>query len=182
MDLCIWLAEVLDDLLLPLLIILVADADEVVSLGLELPCKMNTMIHARCEHDGLHGLAEYLQRLADPLGHNVAGDLHAASAGFLLRPLACNFLRASHVDFFCNEHAQGYENFLLDKFFGGDGADYIVIDFAQPLREWCRSQPDHANVGIVLNELYCLLARLVRFIHDQKVQSWKRAALLQRLR
>ena len=115
-DLRVRLGEVIDHILLEFLVVPVADADEVVTGFGELLLQVFAVSDAGTEHDGLARPAEYLVRLLDPLGNDIAGDLDAAFRRFLLRPFPGYLLRAGHVDFVRDENAQRSQPTAVDLF------------------------------------------------------------------
>ena len=139
------------------------------------------MSYARTEHNRLDWLAKYVVGLANPRSNNVARDLDAALGSLLLRPLARHLLGISHVNLFGDEHTQGHKNLGLHQLFRCDCRDYILIHPTQPLGEWRSRQANDPNFRIVVDEINRSLPRLMRFVHDHQVQTWKLTPTLQRL-
>ena len=84
MDFGIRLGEVLKHLTLVLVVVLVADADEVESSLCKLLNEVGAVGYARAKHDSLLGTAKHFIGLGDPLGHHITGNLDAAFCGFLV--------------------------------------------------------------------------------------------------
>ena len=84
MNLRVRLAEVLDHILLELIVIPIADADEVESNLGKLLGQVRPVSHARAEHNRLDWLTKYLIGLLNPCRNDIARDLDASVSTLLL--------------------------------------------------------------------------------------------------
>ena len=120
-------------------------------------------------------------RLLDPLSHDIARDLHASMADFILRPLAGHLLGACHVDLFGNVDAQRGQPTILNHGSCGFGSHNMGIHITQTLRKRRGREANHPHVGVILDVLDHLLALDVALIDDEQVGLGEVVALLQRL-
>ena len=82
MDFCIGLAEISNHIFFKLIIIFVADGDEVVTLLCKLAAQVDAMLYASAEHDGLARAAKDFMSLFNPLLNNVSSNDDPALGSF----------------------------------------------------------------------------------------------------
>ena len=166
MYLCIWFAEVFDDLLLPLVIIFVTDTDKVIPARFKLSSQMYAMIHTTSKNNSLAWLTKYLKGFLFPFLYHIACNLHTASASLCLAPLSGHLLSTGHVDLFGYEYTQRHEYLIIYQLLSSNDRDHVVVYLAEPLCKWGGSQPDDTDIRIVFDELNCLFACLMALVHD----------------
>ena len=127
------------------------------------------MVNASAKHNGLSGLAKQPVGLLDPLGHNVARDLHAALGHLILGPLTGHLGDARHVDLFGDEDAQWCQPAILDQVASGLGTHNVRVQVAQSLGEWRGRQPDDLHAWVCLDHVDRAFALNVALVNDQKI-------------
>jgi hypothetical protein len=182
LDVRVGASKVLQDLLLVLFCVLVADLHGVDALLLEALDKQFSMGNTGREADGLAWATEHLLTDAHVVGNHVAHDLQAALLCLVLLPLPGHDLDALHVDLFGDEHAKGDKEFLVDQLLHRYHVGHAGEVLGHVGMEWGSRQSNDSHVGAVGQELLQALPHDgVNLVDHDEVQLWPSLHALERL-